>query len=535
VRRQTRRDLLPLLGLSLAVRLAVAVCISRPGYMDPAYYAAGAVNLAQGGGLAEPYLWNYLDDPAGLPHPGFLYWMPLPSLLAAPFAALFPGSFFALQIPFVFLSALLPLVGYGVAWQVARSRRFAWATGLITLFSGFFFPFWTLPETFAPFALFGSLALWVAGCRMQDAGRKGGLVDWLASLLVGLLVGLAHLTRADGILLLPVAALAPLLSLRRRITDHASRSTGPALSFVTCHLSLVALGYLLVMTPWFIRNLSVVGAPLPPSGSQVLWLTEYDDLYCYECDLSLRSYLAWGWDNILFSKLSAMHVNLQRFLAENCLVFLLPFAFMGFYRLRRRRPFVLSCVYLFLVYLVHSLVFSFPGPRGGFFHAGSLLLPFLFAASIEGLKAAVRWLGRRRRWNVPQATTVFTVAAVTAAVALSVYVAAGKVSAWRGVDETYVEIGRWLDARRVPVDARVVVGNPPAFWYHTHRPAIAVPNVSLDTLLEVCDRYGAAYVVLGPNDPIRLTDEPGVGGGGLELVASFRGGRVRLYRRVRMP
>jgi hypothetical protein len=59
---ETHRDLLILFMSSLAVRLAVAASISRAGYMDPAYYAAGAVNLARGGGLAEPYLWNYLGD-----------------------------------------------------------------------------------------------------------------------------------------------------------------------------------------------------------------------------------------------------------------------------------------------------------------------------------------------------------------------------------------------------------------------------------------------------------------------------------------
>ena len=43
-----RRDLLLLFLLSLVVRLATAAFISRAGYMDPAYYAAGAVNLATG-------------------------------------------------------------------------------------------------------------------------------------------------------------------------------------------------------------------------------------------------------------------------------------------------------------------------------------------------------------------------------------------------------------------------------------------------------------------------------------------------------
>ncbi|MBN1811547.1 MAG: glycosyltransferase family 39 protein [Anaerolineae bacterium] len=495
----SRRDLLALFLASLAVRLVTAAFISRAGYMDPAYYAAGAVNLAEGGGLAEPYLWNYLDDPAGLPHPGFLYWMPLSSLLAAPFAALFPGSFFALQIPFVLLSALLPLVGYGVAWQAMGSRRSAWAAGLITLFSGFFFPFWTLPETFAPFALFGSLALWLAGGGWQVASGK-----WWGSVMVGLLVGLAHLTRADGILLLPVVALAPLLFPQPRITDHGSRITHHVLRLALCHLSFVILGYLLPMAPWFIRNLSVVGAPLSPGGTKALWLTKYDDLYCYGCDLSLQSYLAWGWDSILSNKLSAMGVNLQRFLAENCLVFLLPLALVGFYRLRRRSPFANSLIYLLLVYLAHSLAFSYPGPRGGFFHVSSSVLPFLFAAAMEGLEAAVRWVGQWRRWNVQQAAAVFTVAAVVGAIGLSVYVADGILPKWRGIDSAYERMGRWMEQEGVGDDAIAMVNNPPAFWYYTRRQAVVVPAPvgDVETLLAAADRYGVTYVLLDRNWPL---------------------------------
>ena len=50
-----------------------------------------------------------------------------------------------------------------------------------------------------------------------------GLVGGL--LLVGLLIGLAHLTRADGILLLPIVACASLIQSRPRTTFHVSRFT----------------------------------------------------------------------------------------------------------------------------------------------------------------------------------------------------------------------------------------------------------------------------------------------------------------------
>jgi len=506
-------DLPLLLGLSLLTRLVAAALIPRPGYMDTAYYAAGAVRLAQGGGLSEPFIWNYLDDPAGLPHPGFLYWMPLPSLLAAPFAALLPGSFLALQFPFALLSALLPPIAYGLALGATDRRCTAWLAGLLTLFSGFFFPYWTLPETFAPFALFGALALWLGGRR----GLGGG--GWL---LVGALVGLAHLTRADGLLLLPVVALALLLFPSPRGARRAPR--------IMFHVSYLALGYLLVMGPWLARNLAVVGAPLPSAGARTLWLRAYDDLFCYRCDLSLRSYLAWGWSGILRSKLWAMGVNLQRFLAEDCLVGLFPFTLVGLYRLRRRPAFTLSIVYLLLLYLVHSLAFTFPGPRGGFFHASAALLPFLHTSAAEGLDAAVGWAARRRRWNGRQARLVFTLAALALAVLLSLSIGRGKWTAWRTADAVYDRIGRWL-AWRGEAGATVMVVNPPAFWYHTRNPCVVIPNGDAEVMLEVAARYGVDYLVLEPDHPRGLAPlyARRAAPDRLSLVAVFGSGRVTVW------
>lgn len=484
---RTRRDLVVLFLLSLAVRLAVAALISRPGYTDPAYYAAGAVNLAQGGGLSEPFIWNYLDDPSGLPHPGFTYWMPLPSMLAAPFAAVFPGSFFALQLPFALLSALLPLMGYTIAGEVTGVRRHGWMAGLLVLFSGFFFPYWTLPETFAPFALFGSAGLWLAGARRE----------WWANLLAGLLVGLAHLTRSDGVLLLPVVALVSPFPSTPGGTRRLSRS-------VFGHWLLVSSGYLLVMLPWFARNLVVIGAPLSAAGAKTLWLTKYEDLFCYRCDLSPQTYLAWGWANVLRSKLWAAWVNSQRFFAEDCLVVLFPLVPIGLYRLRHHLSLSGAAAYLLLAYAVHSLAFTFPGVRGGFFHAGAPALPFLFAAGLEGLDVVVGRAARWRRWSKRQAQTIFGAAVIAIAVFLSAQAAVAKLPGWRGVDLAYEKVGHWMDAARVLRDAPVVVGNPSAFWYYTRRPALVVPTGDVEVLLETVEEFGVAHVVLDRARPAAL-------------------------------
>ena len=499
-----RRDVLILFSISLATRLIVAALTLRPGYMDTAYYAAGAMRIAQGEGLTELFLWNYLDNPPGIPHIGFLYWMPLPSLLAAPFAAAFQGSFFALQLPFVLISSLLPPITFMIARNTLGKRRTSWMAGLFTLFSGFFFPYWTLPETFAPFALFGSISLWFSGRTPNRRSTRTG-----QRVLIGALVGLGHLTRSDGPLLLAVMMVAPGISfLLRKGLSRARTDAKDSLcwQFGVADAGLVILGYIVVMAPWFARNISQVGSPLSTAGTKTLWLQTYDDLFCYNCELSLSSYLEWSWPSIIRSKLWAMDINLRRFIADNCLIFLVPFTLIGLYRQRRQPPFILASVFLILTFLAHSLAFTFPGPRGGFFHSSAALLPFLHVAGGEGIDAAVVWAGRRRRWNTRQAKGVFSTAAVAMAILLSAGIAAGKIAAARTADEGYREVGRWLETQGYPLEAPVMIGNPPGLWYHTQQSSIVVPNGDIETLLVVCDRYGAEYVILDRNAPVGLRE-----------------------------
>ena len=77
------RQTLLLILMSMLVNLAVASFQAVPGYMDAEYYFLGGRQLALGEGFQEPILWNYLDDPDGLPHASHAYWMPLASILAA--------------------------------------------------------------------------------------------------------------------------------------------------------------------------------------------------------------------------------------------------------------------------------------------------------------------------------------------------------------------------------------------------------------------------------------------------------------------
>ncbi len=474
-----------LVALSLAVTLLAALPVQGPTYMDADYYLLGARRLVQGFGFSENILWNYLDDPAGLPHPSHVYWMPLPSILAAIGLGLFGDSFRAAQLPFMLLTALLPLVSYRLSRALGGEQRHAWAAALFTIFSGFYVAFWAMPDAFAAFALAGSLSLIALGQGLAGRGRR-----WF--FLAGLGAGFGHLARADGLLLLLVGVMLVMSSAVRRPSSVVRR------------LFLLLLGYLLVMAPWFYRNWVTLGAVLPGAGLKTLFLRDYDELFSYGLPLTLARYLQWGPGPILASKLWAARLNLMTFVGPNNLVFLTPFTLIGLWRLRREALMRPALIYGALLYAAMTLAFTFPGVRGGLLHSSVALLPFFFAAAPLGLEAAIRWVARRRRgWNARQAMRVFTAGFIALAAVLSLALTLRTMQSehWlSGGGDVYRQIGAWLEAQGLE-GVTVMVNNPPGFALRTGHPAIVVPNGDVDTLLAVADRYGATVVVLDANRP----------------------------------
>jgi hypothetical protein len=516
-----RKDLLYLLFLSLLISLLAILPVRQPGYMDAAYSYDIALNLARGQGFVEPFLWNYLDNPAGLPHPSHLYWMPLPTVLAWIGMTLFGQTYQAAQVLFAALSAMLPLVSYWVAVQTTGSRRHGWLAGLLTLFSGFYVLYWGHTDNFTPFTLAGSLSLlaaWQAGRAREkqlgaarpgcpdpgdrDAARAGGGRGLSAggwALGAGALAGLAHLSRADGPLLLIAIGIvwgkSPISNLQSPTNERKSAIRD---------FLLVVLGYTLVMLPWFVRNWMVVGAPLPTIGAKTIWLTTYDDLFSYGRELSLHTYLAWGWGNILRSKLDALWLNIQTALAVFCMIFLAPLVPIGWWRLRRHRLYQLAAWYGALLFLAMTLVFTFPGPRGGLFHSGGALLPFVFTSALVGLDTVIEWAASRRRgWDAHVAKQVFGAGVVGLALLVTGFLYYRGVvvrTRGRGEDAAYSHLAEWLETESQPGTV-VMVGDPPGYWYYGGEPSIVVPNEPVETVLSVADRYGARYLVLDTNRP----------------------------------
>lgn len=489
--------------LGVLVQTLWALRLTGPAYMDAAYYATNGMRLAGGHGFTELVIWQYLDHPPGFPNPSHTYWMPLASLLTAAGYLLWP-TFRGMQLPFVLLAGLLPLLSYAIAHTLGGDRRQCLLAALWTMAGGYFAAVWVQPETFAPFA-------WTAGGALLLLGRADRR-SWLAA---GGLAGLAYLTRGDGLLV----AVSGLLVGADRLWRRREIATAVAHSHL---LRVFLLGFLLVATPWLLRTLRH-----PSPALQTAFLTTYDDLFAYGRGLDVASFLDWGLVGIVRSRLMGVSLAVQTLLAVGGLIFLTPLSVWGWGRLWRsdKRPYLLPLtVYTGLLLIAMSLVFPFPGSRGGLFHAMAALWPWMMALAAFGLDAAIDWTAARRsNWRPAQARRVFGTAAVVMAFALSAWL--GLARGRRAADPAvYARVEALL-----PATAVVMAGDAPMVHYHTGLPALSVPNEVPDRVLDAARRYGATHLLLDQNRPLPLDALYRSGSApGFELIETLDG--VQLYR-----
>jgi hypothetical protein len=489
------RWIITLLAIGILVSLGVGIWIRTPGYMDAEYYFTTALSIVNGEGFTESYLWNYLDDPTGIPHPSHLYWMPFTSILSAGSMMVFGISYRAAQLPFLLLTAALPIFTAFVAIYLHKNQGWAWQAGVLAIFSGFYLPFLLTTDTFILYAWIGCAALWA----MAEASRRSSGLRWL---IVGVLVGLAHLIRTDGVLLLLPAIMAISWSDRKK-----------AIAF----LGLV-FGYLMLIGPWWIRNFAIVGQPFPPGNARALWLLSYDELYSFPGSiLTPARWWASGFSSIVGVRLQALWTNLQRLLLESGIVFLSPFMALGALRFRNHPLMRITVTYLAILLFVMSFVFPFAGSRGGFFHSGTAAMPVLWAFVPAGLEVAIDWGAKIRGWERRKSQKVLGTSVLVIVAMLTVILFWSKTIGpelnnlrWESGLRTFDEVGELL--REISSSPEIVaVNNPPGFYLATNLECVAIPNGTVETLRGVIEHYRVKWVVLDANRPVGLAplyDEP---------------------------
>jgi hypothetical protein len=500
--------------MGLAVIFIPAKIETVPGYMDAEYYYAGGLRLAGGHGFTELFLWNYLDNPAGLPHPSHAYWMPLASLLAA-FGIKILGTtnFLGGQLGFLLIAACLPVLTAALSYSLNKRRDAALFSGLLAVFPAFYLPYLSTTDTFGLYMLLGVIFMLVMGKLQRNVAQYLSFnrtqIVWTLSL--GVLAGLMHLARADGILWLFFAWVAIIMlavESRRVLSETETQFEGWALKkgilSVVSMIFLCLAGYLLVMGPWIVRDLIVFGSPFSPGGLKALWVNNYDELFIYPGSLlTFSRWLSNGVGPILQARSWALGQNLISAIAVQGEIILTPLILLGFWRLRRDLRVQIGFLAWVFTLAVMTVIFPFAGVRGGFFHSGASLQPLFWSVVPAGLVQFVEWGRLVRKWDSKQAQRVFGAGLVSLGILLSAFLTYNRVigteitnPAWSQNAVRYEQVNRALSDLGASTGDVVMVNDPPGFFLASDRPGISIPYGNLETLKSAAKRYDARYLLL---------------------------------------
>ena len=511
--------------LGLGIPLVVAGYQSAPGYMDADYYFANGLRLAQDFGFSEPFIWNFLDDPQGIPHPMFTYWMPLAALLAA-VGMKVSGmiNFSGARLGLLLVAGCIPPLTAALAHTFTPQRWAVVLAGLLAALPGFYLAFLPTTDTFGLYMLLGAL-FFLAGNSAESIKtfeRSNVRTLFGRPLLLGLLAGLMHLARADGLLWLGVGVIAvsgqrvavsgwPLtitkqpshrMFFRSLFTFHASR------------LMFLILGHLIVMSPWLVRNLTTFGTLLAPGGGRALWITAYDEIFAYPAAiLTPMHWWAAGLGEIIRARLEALSQNLQTAFAVQGGIFLAPLIVAGTWRMRHDRRVRLGGLAWGMLFLGMTLVFPYPGARGGFFHAGAALQPLFWGLVPAGLESLLAWGDRQRGWNSRVARPILGGGLVGLTLLLTGLTTWSRVigqnqsvPVWGEAEAAYLHLEQALQSLGANPEDIVVINNPPGYQVMTGRAAIVIPDGDEKTSLAVAQRYRGKYLLLEQNHPAGLDD-----------------------------
>ncbi|HWQ04531.1 MAG TPA: hypothetical protein VN452_04175 [Longilinea sp.] len=497
-----RRPVVMLLFAAVTVLVIAAILQTVPGYMDAEYYYVGGQQLFLGRGFTEPFLWNYLDQPAGLPHPAFTYWMPLASILSFIGMRLTgAGSFLAARWPFLLFSALIPWLTYRLTRAIGAKPATAQLAGWLAVFPGFYLVYSTLTETFALYMLGGTLFFLIISL---DGRRWKTNLSWLRFGILGLIAGWMHASRADGLLWFGLAGLVWIVEIFAGIRNKSLNWKQAAGGFAS-----VLLGYILVMGAWYARNVNLYGVLFLPGGARTLWLINYDQTFTLDANtLTPQSWLAAGWAEMMKARGWALILNLKNFIAVQGSVFLLPFILVGLWTKRKIAGIQYGMIGWVLTLAAMTLVFPFSGSRGGFLHSGAAFQPLFWACAAVGLDNAITYGASKRSWSRKMAWRVFSISAVVLAALVTVWAFWGRVlhpdlrsPGWITGQENYRAVGAYLDQNNIPETDLFLVNDPPGFFLATGRSSIVIPDGGEQELFAAAQKYGAKYLVLDQNNP----------------------------------
>jgi hypothetical protein len=511
-RREAWLSVAAVFGLALAVRIVAAASLSFPVPEDTAYYAGVARNLVEGRGLVSDALWSYQTQPLQVPREAFEVWLPLPSLLAAlPISLAGATNWFrAAQVVSVVASSVVAALGWRLGADVAaelrlpvgRARTLAAGTGLVCCFLGPLVLYGMLPDSTA---LFAALALGSCLLMTRLAARPPARVVDGRLLSLGLLIGLAALTRSEAIWLGLAWALTAWLWSRPSSSaapgsaapgSAAPGSARPSRRDRAVMIAVPAAVAAAVFAPWLVRDWLSFGNPLPGQALTNALYVDPTDIFAYRDQPNLARYLSESPAALLGMRVSGTLHNLFAVLILPGF----PIGLIGLlalplsWRLASLRPLLLMAA---ITFLVTSLIFPVSTTWGTFLHAAGAVYVLLAISCLVALDAFIAVVHRLRHWWRPVAWLGPALATAVAFPLLLVSVNALNAEA-ADTRDRYQVLPAALDRAGIPLSANqpVITDNPIWLSESAGVTAIALPEESPADVLALAQRFDATLLVV---------------------------------------
>jgi len=493
--------------LALLVRLALIAIFPDPAYPDSYYYVDVARAIAAGHGLNVDFIWifaevgNRIPAVPTLPIPSNAHWLPLASFVQVPFIELLGPTAFASALPM----ALIGSLAAPLTWAIARDARaepiVAVTAGVLSAVPAAATVFMAQPENFAILHPLVAATIWCTARGLKGSGR--------AFAFAGLLAGLAALSRNDGAFL--GAAIGLVWLLDRVRWWRSRRGSGSWVHVEDRHpiSILAAVGclalFLLVMGPWWARQLAVFGSISPTSSNgAALWIRTISEWNSITAHPSLQTFLAQGPGQIIGSRLVGLSSSVSIFAAVICSIVLVPFLLIGAIGRARSQDFSPWFVYTFVVFGAATLIYPVHVPGGAFIHSAIGLAPHAAILSMEGVLIVVSWVaGRRRAWNEGTAGAVFAWGMVFLVIATAVIFGGSVQHSWDAMRQPRIALTAELDTLGVPATGRLLSIDAAGFKYWTERPGVVTPDDPIDTIEAVARAYGTRWLIVEKDDAAR--------------------------------
>jgi len=485
-----------LFGLAFGARMVLILLFPDPAYPDSYYYTEVTRSIAEGRGLNVDFVWIFAEVggaiPANptLPIPSNAHWMPLASFVQVPFVTLFGPSPIAGALPFALIGSLAAPLTWAIARDAGARASVAVGAGILTALPALTLVFMTQPDNFSLFQPLAAAALWFAA-----RGLKG---DSRAFALGGLLVGLATLSRNDGVLLGTVFGLAFLWD-----RWHAWRSGGGRLPVIPVRAAAAfVVLFLFVMAPWWLRQLEVFGQLSPSTATgRVLYIRSIAEWNSITTPATLDWLLGQGAGPLLASRLGGLVAAVTIYTTLVGAGLLVPFILAGGWVRRRSVDFGPFFTYAALLFAFSAIVSAVHVPGGTFLHSAVALAPHSYILALEGVALAVAWIAARRRsWDPALATRLFTSTAIAFAIAAAVFASVSVHAGWDRKRDARAAVAAALDdAGAAPTD-RILSIDAAGIRYATGRGGVVTPNDPIETIESVARAYGTRWLILERDD-----------------------------------